>query len=104
MRKKRGTFSVLCKRQLNKNSLSMISWDVVKMALFQNPQAQQQGPYRGPAYGAPNVGGSDQLQFYTSNYNQYGMQESIHFCEHTSLILTFKIHNRDTEQACKQMG
>ena len=45
-------------------------------AVFQNPQAQQQqGPYRGPAYGASNVSGSDQLQFYTSNYSQYGMQE-----------------------------
>jgi hypothetical protein len=42
--------------------------------LFQNQQSQQ-GPFRSTAsaYGAESPhSGSDQLQFYSSNYNQYG--------------------------------
>jgi hypothetical protein len=42
--------------------------------LFQNQQMpqQQQGPYRSPSgYPAAAAGGTDQLQFYPSNYNQY---------------------------------
>jgi hypothetical protein len=38
--------------------------------LFPNQQASQQGPYRAANYGqAP----PDQLQFYSSNYSQYGI-------------------------------
>jgi hypothetical protein len=38
--------------------------------LFQNQQHQSQGPYRGMSYGigSPPTTGSDQLQFYSSNY------------------------------------
>ena len=41
--------------------------------LFQNQQMpqQQQGPYRSPSGYPAAAGGTDQLQFYPSNYSQY---------------------------------
>jgi len=49
--------------------------------LFQNQQHQSQGPYRGMSYGigSPPTTGSDQLQFYSSNYDssQSGYRNSL---------------------------
>ena len=42
--------------------------------LFQN-QHSQQPPYRGGGYGPGSPSNApDQLQFYSSNYNQYGTE------------------------------
>jgi tRNA A37 N6-isopentenylltransferase MiaA len=72
--------------------------------LFQNQQSQQ-GPYRTTTtYGAESPhSGSDQLQFYSSNYNQYGKQQK-QFFQTRNADVPSKMPKADTETVCKEQG
>lgn len=52
------------------SAFTLVAPTMAGNVLFQNQQSQ---PYRGSSYGPGSPsGGTDQLQFYSSNYNQYG--------------------------------